>query len=52
MQLTESVKKSIEKAVRVSMQIEGYRLPDNSELQQKIKRLMELNNVKVSIPTK
>lgn len=52
MQVTEAVKKCIEKAVSVSMRIEGYAAKSDAELRKQAKVLMESRGVKVSIPAK
>jgi len=52
MQLTHQLQKKLSKAVHNSMRIEGYRANPSPKLQEKVKALMELQRVKVSVPAK
>jgi len=52
MQVTQQLQKRLDQAVRVSMQIEGYRPSPSLQIQAQVKALMEQQRVKVSVPTK
>jgi hypothetical protein len=52
MQATQKLQNRLDKAVRVSMLIEGYRPSSSLQIQAKAKALMEQKRVKVSVPAK
>ncbi|UQB41799.1 hypothetical protein JX580_08995 [Thiomicrospira microaerophila] len=49
MEITAELKAKLQKAVSVSMQIEGYSGQTTEKLRQQVKELMESRGVKVSI---
>jgi hypothetical protein len=52
MKITTSLNEKIVKAVRISMQIEGYKPTQSQEIKQRAKTLMEQQHVQVSVPGK
>ena len=52
MELSPDLQTKMQKAIKVSMQIEGQTVSESVERRQYIKQLMENYGVKVSIPSK
>lgn len=52
MEVSAKLRKKMQKAITVSLQIEGQEVSQSDERRQYIKQLMESNGVKVSIPRK
>ncbi len=52
MELSPDLQRKMQKAIKVSMQIEGQTVSESVERRQYIKQLMESYGVKVSIPSK
>jgi len=52
MKITASLNEKIVKAVRISMQIEGYKPTQSREIKQRAKTLMEQQRVQASVPGK
>ncbi|WFE68367.1 hypothetical protein P8S54_09125 [Thiomicrospira sp. R3] len=52
MELSPDLQTKMQKAIKVSMQIEGQTVSESVERRQYIKQLMESYGVKVSIPAK
>lgn len=52
MKITASLNERIVTAVRVSMQIEGYKPTQSQEIKQRAKTLMEQQRIQVSVPGK
>ncbi len=52
MQVTDNLRNQVAKAVKVSMQIEGYRATRSNQTMDEAKRIMERQRIQVSLPDK
>ena len=52
MQVTDKLRSQVAKAVKVSMQIEGYPAMRSNQTNEEAKRIMERQRVQVSLPDK
>ena len=52
MQMTDKLRSQVAKAVKVSMQIEGYRATRSNQTMDEAKRIMGIQGVQVSLPDK
>ena len=52
MQVTDKLRSQVAKAVKVSMQIEGYPATRSNQTMEEAKRIMEIQRVRVSHPDK
>lgn len=52
MHVNDKLKSQVAKAVKVSMQIEGYRATRSQQTKDEAKRIMERQRVQVSLPGK
>lgn len=52
MQVTDKLRSQVAKAVKVSMQIEGYPATRSNQTMDEAKRIMERERVQVSLPNK